>query len=353
MGITLKQLESRLRGKLGIVPPASTRDIIREALRQIYDDAEWGCFFQETYIRTPALITGIANMVQFSQSVVVDAATKALIDAITVDQVSIIERQLRITSPTQTDRAFWYNITAYDETTGTLTLDVPFHDITNAAAQIQIVKVFYSAPQIDIGTPTSPNVVTDFKRLEYVVSPYLNRRLLLDVSLNQLHMIDPSRIRTGDPRAFVTHSFDSDGNPRFEMYPVPIFERILRIQYLRNGIVPQKDTDQVPNIFSQALILARAKIEAYEYAIANQEELKLNGTGRFLQLIALMNSPNNANGYPALLELAKKKDEEMYPKAYVGNFGEIPYHEWNFGIWGASEFGFMGETIVIDAQYPN
>lgn len=353
MGVTLSQLEARLRGELDIIPSASSRDRIKDALRDIYDMQDWGCLFTDTYIRTPAQILGTANVTEFSKDIIVDVATATLIDAITVDQVPIVERQIRILTPVQVDRAFYYNIVNWETSTNTLTVDIPYQDITATNIQISIIKVFYSAPQIDIGITQSPNVVTDFKRFEYIISPIFNRRLCLDVTSQQLNNVDPSRIRYGDPHAIITHSYDINGYPRFELYPYPIFERILRIRYLRNGVTKElKDADQIPNVFSQELILAKAKQKAYEWAMVNQEKLELKNVGKFQNAIALLNSPNYSSSLPQLLERAIRNDEQMYPKAYIGDFSEVPMYDFDFGQFGGYEYA-LGETIIIDAQWPN
>lgn len=354
MGITLGQLEKRLRGELDVIPSSSSRDIIRNALRDIYDTEEWGCFFIDSYIRTPAQILGTAAVLEFANTITLDSTTKTLLNNATnlPDKVPAEERQVRILSSKQTDRAFWYNIKSYDSITGIATLDIPFQDVDNAAAKIQMVKLYYNPPLIDIGTETSPNPVIDFKRFEYILSSLYNRRLCLDITLQELNRVDPIRERGGDPRAIVPKGIDSNGDMLYELYPIPLFERILRVKYMRTGLVPQKDTDQIPNFFSQDLVISRAKMRAYEWIMANGQKAGLKSVTQFANLIALANSPNNANSYVNLLARTKKRDEELYPKAYVGNFAETPYYDLD-DLFGYRLGASYGETIIIDAQYPN
>lgn len=353
-GITLDQLTKRLEGELDLLPAASLRDRIKDALRDIYDEMEWGCFFVDSYIRTPAQILGTAAVTEFSTTLVLDSATKVLLNAATdtADKVPAIERQLKVLNTTQTDRAFWYSIAAYDETTGTIILDKPFQDITNAAARIQILKLYYNPPSINIGTEASPNLVIDFKRFEFVVSTIWNRRLLLDITQEVINHYDPTRIRTDDPRAIIPKGIDANGDMLYELYPAPVNERVYRVKYLRTGLVPQRVTDTIPSFFSQELVLARAKIRAYEWIIANQQKLGLRSVTQFPNLIALQNSPNNTGSYISILQRTKKRDEELYPRGFVGDFSEIPsYDFWYGGMFGLGNEGFMQDTVVIDAAY--
>lgn len=337
-----------------MLPPSSSRDRIRDALRDIYDSEEWGCFYTNSYIRTPAQILGKAAVTQFSSTITLDSATKTLLNTATAipDNVPAEERQIRILSPKQTDRAFWYNITTYDSITGIVTLDKPFQDIDNISAKIQIVKLYYNPPKIDIGTTLNPNPVIDFKRFEYVISPMFNRRLNLEGNLHQLNARDPTRIRTGDPMAIVPYNIDANGDMLYEFYPVPIFERVLRVVYLRTGLVPQSDSDTIPNFFSQELVIARAKLRAYEWIMANATKLGLKSISQFPTLMATSNSPNNPNSYLNIMARTKKRDEELFPRAFIGDFAEIPCYDFDWGYFGEySNFG--RETVIIDAQYPN
>lgn len=351
-GITLKQLSSRLKGELDVLPASSLRDRIRDALRDIYDEEEWGCFFVDSYIRTPAQILGTASVEQFSQTITLDSATNTLLTNATdtPDKIQAEERQIRILSPTQTDRAFYYNITAYDSGTGELTIDIPFQDVTNAAIRVQIVKLYYSPPLIDIGTTTSPNLVRDFKRFEYIVSPMFNRRLRLDITQEELNRVDITRIRTGDPEAIIPKGIDANGDMLYEMYPVPIFDRVLRVKYLRTGLTPTRDTDTIPNFFSQRLVLEYAKAKGYEWILGNISKIpNLKSATPYMNLLALSKSPNSDKSKTMMQ--AKKRDEELYPRAYVGNFENVPYYAFDYGLF--FERGIMLETVVIDAQYPS
>jgi hypothetical protein len=118
MGITLGKLAGFLRGELDIIPASSLRDRINDALQEIYDEAEWGFLFADSFIRLPARIDGTASVFKYGRTIRVDAATAAKISAITFDDGVITERQVRIKGTTQIDRGFVYNILAYGNTNG-------------------------------------------------------------------------------------------------------------------------------------------------------------------------------------------------------------------------------------------
>ena len=343
MGITLGTLRKRLQGELDVIPFSLTKDLINNSLRDLYDSNDWGFLFKDDYIRTPALISGVAEVTEFDPIVILDAATKALVDAITINDPPIEERQLRILSPSQSDRGVVYQITAYDDGTGELTIDPPFLDVSNTAKQIQIFKSYYTAPEINIGTVDSPEFVVDFKRFEYIISPQMQRRLILDLTPEIINQRDPWRNYSSDPQAVIPHSLDSAGNQLYEFYPAPRFNRVLRVRYLRNGLALSREESQAPNMFSQELILMKAKENAYKWIIANQEKLGIKNVGKYFQLIALLNSPSDQSSLPNLLNRAIKNDEEMFPKAYMGDFAETPYYEFDY------DRGLpIGETLLLN-----
>lgn len=329
------------------MPASLIGDRINEALRDIYDSNDWGFLFTDSYIRTPALISGTLNVNEFDANGIVDAATKVLLDNIVIGQVLPEERQFKVLSPVQTDRGFIYQITGYDTLTGIITFDPPFQDISGTAKQIQIFKSYYTPPTIDIGTPTSPEPVIDFKRFEFIISPQFNRRLWLDTTLNELNAYDPYRINSAsEPQVVVPYNADSSSNAQFELYPSPRFERILRVKYLRKGISLRRDTDQVHDLISQELIIERAKQKCYKWILGNMHKIPNIKSGvPYQNLIALSNNKNDFNSYPNLLDRAIKFDEERYPKAYIGDFAEAPYYE---GFWNGNGNLSVGETLVLN-----
>lgn len=351
MGITLGQLQARLIGELDVIPPASARERINDALREIYDDREWGFLFEDGFIRTPELIEGTGEVEKFSTSVILDATVIAKIQAINEFDVDLFERQFRVVNTKEVPRGFTYKIVDIDFGTNTLTIDPPYQDVSNLSAKIQILKVYYKPPYYqppyEKGVDPVPDPIIDFKRFDSIISPHFQRRLGLNVSQTELHRIDPYRDTISEPRFFVTHSFDTRtfdnqgtpiqvNEPLYEMYPAPRFSRVFKVKYLRNGLPLINDSNQVPDIFTKELILSKARIGSYRWAKANADKLKLKAVGRFDNLIAL-----DMNEYEKQLERAIKKDEELYPRAYLGNV--LDYPEYTF-----EDLHCYGETLVLN-----
>lgn len=340
MGITLGQLRARLIGELDVIPASSTKDRINDALREIYDDHEWGFLFTDGFIRTPELIEGTAEVTKFSNEVILSQAVTDKINAVSEFDVDLFEKQFRSLSTKEVDRGFTYKIIDWDSPNNKLTIDPPYQDVTNAAAKIQILKVYYKPPYYqppyEPGVDPVPDPVIDFKRFEYVISPQFNRRLGLTTSWHELQRYDPYREIASEPRFLIPRQFNNFEEPLFEMYPAPRFARVFRVYYLRAGLPLNKETDTVSDIFTKDLIITKAKAASYEWAKANADKLKLKSVGRFDNLIALAN-----NKYEKLLADACKKDEERFPKANIGNYYNYPEYGWD-------NLECMGETLLLN-----
>lgn len=344
MGITLGKLQSRLIGELDVIPATSARERINDALEDIYDEVEWGFMFADSYIRTPAIIEGQAAVIKFAETLIVSQAVADQLNAIDINDVDLFSRQIRIKNPTEVDRGFTYNITEWDGVNNTLKINPAYQDVTRVDAQIQILKIYYTAPNyvppFDPATDPVPDPIIDFRRFEYIISPQFNRKLILDGTLAEINRFDPYREYTyaSEPRYVVPYSVDQWGNQLFEFYPAPRFSRVLRVKYLRKGLPLVKDSDQVPDILSRELIIEKAKVKSYEWVAANAEKLGIKSVGRFANLIVFA-----SKRYDELLERAKKQDEELYPKAYQGNVLEYPYYDHDLNGWEN-----MGETLLIN-----
>src|SRR6185295_14046142 len=359
MSLTFADLKAKLAGALDILPPAMLGDLVNEALSDIYKSNEWGFLTKKDIIRTPALInTGTASVTKYSEIVTLDSVASAVIVALNENDVPLIERQFRNASASaNTGNSFSYNIIAFDttdETAVTLTLDQPYWDETNTALSYQIVKQFYNPPFI---TNTSDDEVIDFKFWKYFINLKLNRRLILTTTLNVLNNFDPSRRYLDDPRHVIPNPPSSDEDfPKFELYPVPKFERIYQVIYQRKGFRLVKEKDVIPQSLDPELIRIRAEYCGYKWALANihkYPELK-GSSGRFQNLMALCMNPNDEGAYPKLLARQIKLDEENYPKAYFGDYMRMPYFDSYIGNWPylneyeGSGFNSLSNVVIMD-----
>lgn len=361
MGITFKKLYEKLIGSINVIPASFAKDAINDALRDIYDVNDWGFLWTDGFIKVPEIIDGTAVVLENSRTVILDAPTKILVDAISIDDVPLGERQLKFYGTNKIDQVFYYTILDYDSVLGKLTIDPPFLDNSNVAIKLQILKVYYSAPtystsKMDVDENGAPIVITtdpvvDFRRFAYIFSPFNKRNLILDTTEAEINNRDPYRTyRNSDPRYFIPHGVDSEGTQLYELYPMNKKSKIYRTRYLRNGIALTNNSDTISDILSSELVLARAKQKAYEWVIANAGQIdSVKSTGSYLNLIAMLNNVNMSNSYPNLLEKALKKDEELFPKAYLGDFFNYPYFD---NLWGDYDMSLphdgLGDTIILD-----
>lgn len=365
MGTTFKKLYNKLIGSINVVPASFAKEAINEALRDIYDARDWGFLWTDGYIRIPALIEGTVEVTKFSEKITFSGATKALIDAITVDEVPLEERQLKFYGTNKINKVFYYKILDYDSDTGDMLIDPPYLDDSNAAIKVQILKVYYTAPYYQIATVETvvdgdeettivkrTDPVIDFRRFAYIVSPEDNRRLITDMTLDEVNRRDPSRNELSYPRYFIPYGIDSAGNQLYEFYPASRSEKIYQIKYLRNGVPLINDSDTIPDLIPTELVLARAKQKAYEWVQANAGILpSVKNVGVYSNLIAMLDNPNRSSSYPSLLDKAIRRDEELFPQAYVGDFSNYNYYDdyWGDYNWELTHDRF-GETLVIDAN---
>lgn len=328
MSSTFKHLVRELNGWVKALPPSLCKKLVNDALESIYDEHDWACLIGKNgYIIIPKTITnsnsdgGLVSVNKFSNIITINTELKTILDAIESDinQPRVVNRQIRIKAPDSVQARILYNITNYDSINSQLTIDPIFlgDDVVNG--QFEIVKALIK-PADDLiynGTP----IGTDFKSFDWV-SDLRNRRTLhLDYRIDE-H--DPDRNSTGTPFALSIYGTDSSGNLIFEFYPYDKFgaDTIYKVRFYRKGVLLINDNDKLPEPFTDSLVLVKARIKAYEYCDVNKstkDELKgINWSNK----IAELNSPANTEGYPELLAKAIKRDEEMFPRAYIGNMDD-------------------------------
>src|SRR5207244_6780114 len=119
-------------------------------------------------------------------------------------------------------------------------------------------------------------------------------------------------------------------SPLFELYPAPRFERVYRVIYRREGKSlllfddegkdVLNDEDKLPGVFTEKFILDYSKYKLYEHAVANSDKYNLKSVGKYMNLMALLMNKNDQMSIQNQLDRLMKKDEENYPKAYLGDY---------------------------------
>lgn len=346
-------LKSRLNGAIDNLPPSSLVNFINDALEDIYRDYDWGFLYKKDYLRTPELInSGTANVTKFSTSVVLNATASAEVIAITVNDIPLVERQFRVSSPAITGRSFNYQILDYDptiESAVVLTIDPPYLDENNPSTQYEILKLYYTPPPCIVNnTP-----IIDFRKWEYFISKKLWRQLRLDISLDEVMRNDPAKYYASEPYCVISAPDQNDTNsyiPRFELYPAPRYERIYEVVYQRKGrkfLDDGSDDDtELPSVLTEEMVLNRARVKAYEFMVAKAQDLKISNVGRFLQLIVLADKNKQE-----LLDKAKKADREIFPRGWITQYSALPYCDGFLNShYGNDYFDLNGlrNTVLID-----
>jgi hypothetical protein len=316
--LKLEEVQYKLLGELQSLPPELALEFVRQSLREIYKEHDWSFLYKQDVLRTPALInTGTINVVEYSNIVVPSASLKAILDAILVNDVKLEGRQLRTFGGTVAGSSFIYNIISYDASGfGAITIDPYYIDESNPAANFEIFKNRYTAQEIDI----------DFAHFEWIAAPFNQRRINLDWDRNYLDSRDPDRTAKGDPYYAVPYINDTSENLLIELYPIPISKRIYRTYFKREGLTLESD-DNIPSKLSYELVLAKAKIKAYKWLATNAEKVNdKKSPNVYMNLIAMASNPNMEDSYPALLKLAKVKDDNILPQMLIG-MGDWPYYQ--------------------------
>jgi hypothetical protein len=325
MASNFKHLVRELNGWVKPLPSSLCPSLINKALESIYDEHDWACLLiKNGYIIIPkAITTGLISVSKFSNIITINAALKTLLDIIEADinQPRVVGRQIRIKAPDSVQARILYNITNYDSINSQLTIDPIYmgDDVVNGS--FEIVKALIK-PVNDILYNGAP--ITDFKSFDYIGDLRNRRRLYLDYNIDE-H--DPDRNNTGTPFALSPYGNDSSGNLIFELYPYDKYgsDKIYKVRLYRKGSLLVNDTDIPPQPFTDDLILVKARIKAYEWCEVNKSTKEELQKTNWNNLVAGLNSPANTEGYPELLEKAKRRDEEMFPRAYIGNMDDYNY----------------------------
>jgi hypothetical protein len=298
---TFKDYWNELTGEIPKLSPLLAQKFVQRAWGDIQQARRWSFLIAEGYLYAPAAIsTGTVAVTQFSTSVQADAAAKAALDAVVLNAgAPLTTRQFRLSG------APIYNISAYDNVTGILTLDRMYMEATNVAAAYEVYRCFY--------TPPLYGGAVDFLRWLCVADPvsgYKIRGKNLARTRAEVDARDASRTYSGDPIWVAGHHVQSDGTPVFELWPHQRSERVYTTPFERRG-QELAAAGVLPGAIDSALLMDGARIKAYTWASANAGRFpELQGTN-WLQLRREVERT-----YSADLQRAKVQDEETFVQTW-------------------------------------
>jgi hypothetical protein len=325
---TFQQLTNELNGWIKALPPSLCEININRAIKSILDSSDWSYLLTDGYITIPAKInTGTLDLTFGSAIVNISSDLKTILDNIesNIANVRIKGRQLRITSPDIKQARVIYTIFNYDSANSKLTLDQPYLGTTNTTASFEIFKSIIN-PFDDIISDGAYQL--SIRSIDYVADIIDTRRLYLDYLVDEK---DPDRRIQGNSWALSPFKYNSSGVQLYEFYPANTVnrDRVYRIKFYReakeNELV--NDTDTLPKPLDSELVLLKARLISYEWCEANKGTKSELQKTNWINLIAMLSNVNNPNGYIELLDKAKLKDEELMPKAFIGDmYSNLPYY---------------------------
>ena len=293
-------MQAELRGAVPKLPFAFTKTLINRAWRLIRESHLWSFnVFESSWTSPSPISAGTASVTQGTNTVQFDATATAALNVASTLISPVTQRQFRV------GVGGIYNIISYVPATGLATLDRIFGDPTNSAALYTVYQVYYTPPFLDHLAWFS------------VRNPQMFLDLDLDKTRAWVDKRDPQRswyqfpthvvpFGTDMRGAGTTNASATLGFPLFELWGQPVVPFTYQCYGLRRGVDLVRPDDVLPISVGEDLVLARAKVWAYEWAEANKD-VAPRATGpdfRFLMGMA-------RDEYREYLTLYRKQDKEI------------------------------------------
>jgi hypothetical protein len=368
--------------------PEQAQDYINEAWRDIRDsDDEWSFLHRTEYWMAPAVITLSTNVgvTQFSDTV--DLTVEAVGQLAGLNNPSLTQRQIRFSpsggpiysiASTDVDQVtdgaitsagttltcatsapfdssmVGFNIivegagasgadlettiSAFISTTqvtladaagttvtgatvsygSTLTLDRQFLEGTNSAITATVARIYYSPEG-------------EWTRMDCLYDPVIGYEFGWEIgTAEELNRMDPMRAAAGFPYRLFFREFDATtALPVYEMWPAPQAQRAYTVQYWARGDEFTEDDDALPPQIPEELLMLRARLLAYEWAMTNEPDPRKIAS--IAKMVQQMETRYSTFGQPGaklgLLQQTKRKDHGTYRKSFIrkGRRGQTGY----------------------------
>ena len=294
------------------LPFAFTKTLVNRAWREIRERNLWSFnLYESAWITPPIVNTGTVACVQGSASLTFNAAAIA---AILASQIAnpyspVTTRQIR--TGTAGGIGGIYNLITFNFGTGVAILDRPFADVGAPAASYTLFQNYYAAP---------------FKDHRYWLSvrnPTMFLDLELDMTRAWVDERDPQRTWYQFPTHVVPWGLDNRGAvpvlpqviatpsatlgfPLFELWGVPVSPFTYQCYGLRSGADLVNPADQLPFQVGEDCVIAKAKVYAYEWAMANMDMSPRSSGPDWKFLIGLANDE-----FKKLLTMYRLRDKDF------------------------------------------
>lgn len=315
MSRTIEDFARRLTGEIPMLDILPARQLIQDALRDVYDAHQWSFLESVGVLYSPASITsGTFSVTSNSSTVVADATAITALSGLTLP--TITKRQIRFLGS-------WpaFNIISFDQGTGIMVLDNLYRGDSNSSATYMVYRCFYGYPEDADG-----NEVSDFKGYKSITNPTVNYAFSdLSVSREWLDAYDPQRTNFDNPVWLVSYKSTSN-QPQWEMYPQPTVSQAYVANYQSRFPSTISPSTTLPPALNEALVEERAKWYGYRWAEAHKgiyPELKGANWLALAGMIDNCQTDNPQGSYYRALEKAKNHDREMFLDMMVTTNAEI------------------------------
>jgi len=379
---------NRLRQYVSALSPEQAQDYINEAWRDIRDsDDEWSFLHRTEYWLAPAVITLQQNVGVTQYSDTVDLTVEAVGQLAGLNNPALTQRQIRFnqnggpvysiaatdveqvtdgaisigdttltcttsapfdssmvgfkiivegagalgadlettiasfTSTTEVELTDAAGTTVTGATTSfgsTLTLDRQFLEGTNSAITATVVRIYYSPEH-------------EWTRMDCLYDPVTGYEFGWEIgTAEELNRMDPMRAAAGFPYRLFFREYDPTTQlPVYEMWPAPQAQRAYTVQYWARGEDFTEDDDTLPPQIPEELLMLRARLLAYEWAMTNEPDPRK--IAALAKMVQQMETRYSTFGQPGaklgLLQQTKRKDHSTYRKSFIrkGRRGQTGY----------------------------
>lgn len=186
-----------------------------------------------------------------------------------------------------------------------LTLDRPYTDGEDTTAGSALCYQVYYSP-----------LSTDFQRIDHLTDQITGYEFGWEIQPGEdLDRIDPRRSsQTLAYRLFMAYYDDETGLPVYELWPGPTAQRTFKVTYWRLGTDLVDDTDTLPPQLADELVLLKARILAYEWAMTQDPDPRMRQS--YQTACQWCRSRYSTEGQPGaklgLLDTAIRRDRSVF-----------------------------------------
>jgi hypothetical protein len=310
---------AEIRGCVPKLPYAYAKTLVNRAWSTVRQSTLWSFnLFTSSWASPPMVTTGTITVATGFPAITFDADAIAALNASQLaNPYSLItQRQIRVAS------GGIYSLISYNAGTGAALLDRPWGDLGGSGLAYQLYQVYYAPPMKDfLGWMSARNVQFFY---------YLG----LDMTRSELDARDPQRTWYQWPTEVVPFLIDARGQgtqtpsatlgyPLFELWGQPISPFTYQMYGIRRGVDLVAPTDALPVQVGEDIVMAMARVYAYEWAEANKGMTPRNVGSDFRFLTG-----EAAALYAKLLQQYRRQDREFVNNYFVNRDPNVTWSPW-------------------------